>query len=119
MWSHGLRDAVRVRLTKPRAEPAAEHDRFDIEVVDRGSDAGAERGDRATDERDREFVVLLEGAFPNAARQPSATFFVHDLEQLGLLTSRYEPPCVRFHRSSTGVCLEAPAAPARTACPIQ
>src|SRR4029450_421779 len=113
MWTHGLRDAVRVRLTKPRAESAADHDRFDIEEVDRGGDAGAERGDRAADERPRELVVLLEGAFPNAARQPGTTLFIHDLEQIGLLTSRYEPPGVLLHRATTGVRLQAPAAPAR------
>ena len=54
-----LRDAVGVRLAQPRAEPAADHDRLEIEQVDRRADAGAKRGDRPADQRDRQLVVLF------------------------------------------------------------
>ena len=47
---HRLADLLHVGLAEPDPEPAADDDRLDVEQVERGRDADADRVDRAVDE---------------------------------------------------------------------
>src|SRR3954451_7831164 len=66
---HRVLEALAVGVAEADAEPAAEHDRLDVEQVHRRGDAGAERLDRAVDQADRHRVVADERARPDAAGQ--------------------------------------------------
>src|SRR5207342_799116 len=95
-------------------EAAPDHDRLDVEEVDRGGDARAEGGDRPVDEHDGHVVAVLERAGPDAAREPRAAVLLHDLEELRLAPALDEMPGAGLHRAAAGVGLEAAAPPART-----
>src|SRR3954471_14302816 len=47
---HRVLEPLAIRVAETHAEPAAEHDRLDVEQVHRRGDAGAERRDGAVDE---------------------------------------------------------------------
>src|SRR3954447_18693245 len=49
---HGVLQSLAIGVAEANAEPAAEHDRLDVEQVRRRGDAGAERLDGAVDQSD-------------------------------------------------------------------
>src|ERR1022692_1350948 len=97
------------------AEAAADHDRVEIEQVDRRTDTGAERLHGAVDQPRRELVAAHERRGPDAARQAIALVLAHQLEQFRLRSFRLGPPGAPLHRRAAGGRLEAalPAARAR------
>ena len=62
-------EALAVRVAEAHAEAAADDHRLDVEQVDRGGNAGAERLDRALDQPHRHRVLAHERARPDAARR--------------------------------------------------
>src|SRR6185436_14794158 len=96
------------------AETAAEDHRFRVEQVDGGGDPGAERLDRALDQLRRRMVAVVERSLPDAAREPRALVFVHQLEEVGFGAPFVLSPGLGFHCRPPRVGLHAALAPAGT-----
>src|ERR1700750_2084841 len=109
---HLLHQRVPHAFAEADAEAAPEDHRFDVEQVDRGGDAGAERLDRALDQLLGELVPVVERALPDAAGQPRFVVLLHQLEEVGLLTVLVPAPRLGFHRRTARVGLEAALAAA-------
>src|SRR6185437_14379236 len=85
---------------------------LDIEQVDRGGDARAERPDRALDHLRCELVAFVERPRPDTAREAVAFLVLHELEEVGLLALHDELAHVDFHRAAPRVGLHAADFPA-------
>src|SRR4051812_4093785 len=109
---HRVLEALAVRVAEADPEPAAEHDRLDVEQVHGRRDARTERLDGAVDEPHRHRVMADERAGPDAAGQPLAALLLHDLEEVGLLALAHELAGAGLHRAAAGVGLHAAVAPA-------
>src|SRR5215212_3993460 len=109
---HGVLEPLAIRVAEAHAEPAAEHDRLDVEQVHRRGDAGAERLDGAVDEPHRHRVVADERARPDAAGQALPALVLHDREQVRLLPLADELACPGLHRAAARVGLHAALAAA-------
>ena len=110
--AHLLGQRLHVAVAEADAEPAADHHRLRVEQVDRRGDPGAERLDRAVDQLLGEVVAVVEGALPDAAGQPVAVVFAHQLEEVGLVALLVLAARLGLHRGASRVGLQAALAPA-------
>src|SRR5262249_51691740 len=112
-------DALRSTPAEASSEAAAQDDAIDVKEVD---DGGTRRGDgvvRVVDEFERERVVLLEGAFPDAAREAIPVRLAHEVEQLRSLSAFVERARAGLHCRSARVRLRAATAAAGTDTPTE
>ena len=103
---------------EPHPQPAADHHRLDVEHVERGADARAERPHGPVEQAGRQRVALVQRPFPHPAREPVAAPLLHDVEQHRALAALHLAARARLHRGAAGVGLHAAAAPARAAPPV-
>src|SRR3954452_19923451 len=112
---HRVLEPLAIRVAETHAEPAAEHDRLDVEQVHRRGDAGAERRDGAVGavrEPHRHRVLAHQRAGPDATGQALASPLLHDLEQVRLLALADELASAGLHRAPARVGLHAALAAA-------
>src|SRR3954447_21027769 len=109
---HRVLEPLAIRVAETHAEPAAEHDRLDVEQVHRRGDAGAERRDGAVDEPHRHRVLAHQRAGPDATGQAFASPLLHDLEEVRLLALADELASAGLHRAAARVGLHAALAAA-------
>ncbi len=109
---HRLDDSLRVGLSQPGAEPAADDHRLDVEQVDRRGDPGAECPDGAVDQLRRQRVLGLQSPLPDPAGQPVVLVLLHDLEQVGLAAVLVLGSRLGLHRRPARIGLDASAPPA-------
>src|SRR3954468_4027102 len=64
---HGVLEPLSVRVAEAHAEPAAEHDRLDVEQVHRRGAPRPQRCEGAVDEPHRHRVLAHQGTRPDAA----------------------------------------------------
>src|SRR3954454_17189091 len=114
---HRVLEPLAIRVAETHAEPAAEHDRLDVEQVHRRGDPRAQRVDGAVDEPHRHRVLAHQGTRPDAAGEALTALLLHDLEEVRLLALADELACPGLHRAAARVGLHAAVAAARALRP--